>query len=148
VQINAGGAWTLNVEQQVDVPLEAPPLPAMTAPGAVVAMTGTFNRIDQTGTGRVVVYRLAGGHYALRLANFYVTPNVDLELHLSPLPAPHSTRQYLSAPSALVAPLPITAGSLNFGVPAGVDPTHYRSLVIWCPLVNSAYAYAALTPGG
>jgi hypothetical protein len=147
LRISAGGAWTLRVDQQVDVPLEEPPLASMSAPGTVVAMNGSFQRIDQTGTGRVAVYRLANGSYALRLTNFYVTPNVDLQVRLSPLHAPRTTHQYLAARSAFVAPLDITAGSLNFPVPRGVEPTQYRSIVIWCPLVTSAYAFASLTPG-
>ncbi len=118
----------------------------MTAPGTAVVRAGTFNRIDQTGTGRVAVYRTAAGGYAMRLTDFYVTPNVDLEIRLSPLKAPHSTRQFLATRSVLVAPLDVTTGSLNFIVPRGVDPTLYRSVVIWCPLITSAYAAATLKP--
>jgi hypothetical protein len=145
LQIRAAGTWTLRVDQQVDVPLVQPPLPSMTAPGTVVVMRGTFNRIDQTGTGRIAVYRLAGGGYAVRLSNFYVTPNIDLQIRLSPLSEPRSTRQFLSEKSVLVAPLDITAGSMNFTVPPAIDPTRYRSVVIWCPLITSAYAEAPLT---
>jgi hypothetical protein len=144
LRIDADGPWRARVEQQVDVPLVEPPLPAMTAPGASKVATGAFYRIAQVGKGRVIVYRLASGKYALRLRNFYVTPNVDLEIRLSPLPAPHTTRQYLSAPAKLAAPLDITAGSMNFVLPAGIDPARYRSVVIWCPLITSAYAAASL----
>lgn len=143
--VSADGAWELVVEQQVDVPLVEPPLPAMTAPGAKAVATGTFYRIDQSGTGRVTVYRLATGAYALRLQDFFSTANVDLEIDFSPLPAPHSTSQYLTVPAAKVAPLDITAGSMNFDVPGNVDPTQYHSVVIWCPLITSAYSAATLT---
>lgn len=144
--VSASGPWRIRVDQQIDVPLVEPPLPAMTAPGTTTVAAGDFHRIDQSTAGRLRMYRLAGGRYALRLEDFYVTPNVDLELRLSPLAAPASTRQFESAPSRLLAPLPITAGSLNFRVPAGVDPTRYRSVVVWCPPVHSAYAYAPLAP--
>jgi len=146
--VTATGPWKLAVEQQVDVPLIEPPLPAMSAPGAKKVATGGFYRIDQVGKGRVTIYRLASGRYALRLAGFYVTPNVELEIRLSPLRAPRSTRQYTSAPAALAAPLDVTAGSMNFVLPRGVDPTRYRSVVIWCPLITSAYAAATLEPVG
>ena len=148
LQLTAGGAWTLRVDQQVDVPLVEPPASSITAPGTVLVRRGSFSRVDQTGTGRLAFYRAASGAYALRLSDFYVSPNVDLEIRLSPLAAVHSTHQFLSAPSVLVAPLPITAGSLNFTVPRGVDPTRYRSVVIWCPLITSAYATAQLHPSG
>ncbi|MHB8656493.1 MAG: DM13 domain-containing protein [Solirubrobacteraceae bacterium] len=148
LQLSVGGPWELRVEQQVDVPLEEPPSPAITSPGTVAIRRGMFNRIDQTGTGQVILYRTASGDYLLRLTNFYVTPNVDLEIRLSPLLAPHSTRQFLSAPSVVVAPLDVTAGSLNFTVPRRVDPTRFRSVVIWCPLITSAYAAATLASAG
>lgn len=146
LRVQADGAWQLRVDQQVDVPLQQPPLPGMRGPGATRIATGRFERIDQTGQGRLVLYRLADGRRALRLSGFYVSPNVDLELRLSPLPRPRSTREFLSAPSALVAPLPITTGSLNFVLPDDVDPARYRSLVVWCPPQRSAYAAATLVP--
>ncbi|MDQ6751769.1 MAG: DM13 domain-containing protein [Actinomycetota bacterium] len=142
--VMATGPWEIQVQQQVDVPLVEPPLPAMTARGASVVARGRFYRIDQSGMGRLTFYRLGDGRNALRLAGFYVNPNIDLEVRLSPLRAPHSTPQYLKARSVHVAPLDVTAGSLNFIVPRGVDPTRYGSVVIWCPLITSAYAAATL----
>jgi hypothetical protein len=147
LRVDATGPWQIQVDQQVDVPLDEPALPAMTAPGAGTVSTGSFYRVDQVGTGTVTIYRLADGTYALRLAYFYVTPNTDLEVRLSPLAAPHSTDEYTAAPSARVSFLDVTAGSLNFAVPAGVDPTQYRSVVLWCDRLHSAYAAATLTPG-
>ncbi len=144
LEIAAEGPWTARVEQQVDVPLVESPLPAMTASGARKVASGGFYRIDQVGKGRMTFYRLASGRYALRLSDFYVTPNVDLEIRLHPLRAPRSTPQYLSVPSKNVAALDITAGSMNFVLPAGVDPRRYRSVVIWCPIITSAYAAATI----
>ena len=146
LRIEAEGPWTARVEQQIDLPLDEPPLRAMSAPGSRRIATGSFYRIDQVGRGRMTFYRLADGRHALRLSNFYVTANIDLEIRLSPLPKPRTTRQYRSEPSPFVAPLPTTAGSMNFAVPRGVDPSRYRSVVIWCPLIFSAYAAATIEP--
>lgn len=144
LRVEAGGSWSLTVDQQVEVPLEEPPLEAMTAPGAQRLATGEFYGIDQTGRGRVEVHRLADGSTALRLESFFVTPDVDLELRLSPLEEPSTTGEYLGAPSVLVHPLTVTAGSFNVTVPADVDPTDYGSVVVWCPPIQSAYAAASL----
>lgn len=144
LEVNARGPWKLRIEQQVDVPLIESPLPAMRAGSSEIVATGRFRRIDQFATGRVAFFRLSTGRYLMRLSNFYVTPNVDLEVRLSPLRSPRSTREYLSSPSTHVAPLDVTAGSLNFSVPVDADPTHYHSVVIWCPLISSAYAAAPL----
>ena len=146
LEVTADGPWQLRVEQQIDVPLDEPPLPAMTGPDAVKVATGDFYRVDQVGNGQVIIYRLPDGRHALRLQGFYVTPNIDLEIRLSPLRAPKTTREFRSAPSKLVKFLDVTAGSMNFAVPRGVDPTRYRSVVIWCEQVVSAYAAAALRP--
>ena len=146
LSVAAEGPWQLRVEQQVDVPLVEAPLPAMQARGAAVVARGELYRIDQVGRGRLTIYRLPDGRRALRLQSFYVTPNTDLQLRLSRLPAPHSTRQYLRAPSALVGALDVTTGSLNFVLPRGLDPARYRSVVVWCPTIDSAYAAATLAP--
>ena len=110
LQVTADGPWQLRVEQQIDVPLDEPPLPAMTAPGAVKVASGDFYRVDQVGRGRVVIYRLPDGRHALRLQGFYVTPNIDLEIRLSPLRAPKTTKEFRSAPSELVKFMDVTAG--------------------------------------
>jgi hypothetical protein len=141
------GDFTARVEQQVDVPLIEPPLPAMSAPAARRVARGSFYRIDQVGRGTVTAYRLANGRYALRLSDFYVTANIDLEIRLSPLRRPRTSRQYESAPARLAAPLYTTVGSMNFVLPRGVDPTRYGSVVIWCPTIVSAYAAATLEKG-
>jgi len=146
LQVQAEGPWQMQVDQQVDVPLNEQPLAAMSAPGATRAATGSFYRIDQTGTGTVTLYRLAAGTYALRFDDFFVTANSELDIRLSGLDEPKTSDQFLAAPSAIVAPLEVTTGSLNFTLPADVDPTQYKSVVIWCRLINSAYSAATLRP--
>ncbi len=146
--VQAGGAWQLRVEQQVDVPLEEDPLPEMASPNSRAVARGSFYRIDQQGQGVVTLHRLADGSAALRLADFFVTANVDLEVRLSPLAAPRSTDEFVAAPSVSVADLDVTAGSLNFRVPAGVDLSAYRSVVIWCEQLHTAYAAASLEAFG
>lgn len=144
LRVQAGGPFQLVVDQHVDVPLVEPPLPAMSQAGAAAVATGSFYRIDEAGTGKATMYRLADGSHALRLEDFFVTANVGLELRLSPVVAPHTTKEYTAGPSAFVAPLDVTAGSFNVVVPEEVDVAKYRSLVVWCPTVNSAYAAVTL----
>lgn len=144
--VQAAGPWQLVVEQQIDVPLIEAPTAAMSAPGTVTAATGEFYRLDQAETGTVSIFQLEDGSHELRLDDFFVTPNIDLEIRLSPLDEPRTTAEFLSEPSVLVAPLDVTAGSMNFPVPDDVDPAQFGSVVIWCPLINSAYAAASVTP--
>jgi len=144
VQVAADGPWRLQVAQQVDLPLVEPPSPAMTAPGSAAVAGGPLYNIDKTGTGKATLYRQADGRYAVRLEDFFVSPNVDLELRFSPLEAPHSSSEFSNAPSEVVAVMDVTAGSVNYAVPTNIDPTRYRSVVVWCVPIKSAYAAAAL----
>jgi hypothetical protein len=144
VQVTADGPWRMEVAQQIDAPLVEPPLAAMTAAGAETVGAGAFYNIDKTGTGKVTIYRQADGKYSVRLDDFFVSPTSDLELRLSTLPNPRSSQDFANASSALVVVMDVTAGSLNYPVPAGVDPTKFKSVVIWCAPVNSAYAAASL----
>jgi len=146
LQVMADGPWKLEIGQQVDSPLVEPPLPAMTAAGATTVGSGAFYKIDKTGTGKVTIYRQADGRYSLRLDDFFVSPNSDLELRLSTLDAPHSSQEFANAPNELVVVMDVTAGSLNYAVPAGLDPTKFRSVVVWCRPISSAYAAASLGP--
>ena len=59
LRIEAGNDFTARVEQQVDVPLVEPPLPAMSARRhADGRRRARFYRMDQVGRGRMTVYRL------------------------------------------------------------------------------------------
>jgi len=118
----------------------------MTDSAAVKVASGGFYKIDKTGIGKATVYHQADGRYSIRLEDFFVTPNVDLQLRLSPLEAPHTSPEFINAHSELVATMDVSAGSLNYVVPDGIDPTKFRSIVIWCAPVNSAYAGATLAP--
>ncbi len=72
--VRSSGPWALTVEQQIDVPLEEPPLPAMTAPGSREVAAGDRYRIDQSANGRITLHQLEDGSYAFRLDSFFVTP--------------------------------------------------------------------------
>ena len=148
LDITATGPWTLHVDQQVDVPLEQTPLPAMSAAGAATVATGTFYAIDQNGSGNATIYRLADGTYALRLDNFFASPNTGLQIQLSTQPSPHSDSDITGSQVAVVTDLNQTAGSFNFPIPAGIDPARYHSLIVWCVNLRTAYAAANLTSPG
>ena len=144
LNVVADGPWQLKIDQQIDVPLDEPPLPAMSAPGTTVVSRGDFYRIDQVGQGTATLYRLADGTYALRFENFFVTPNSELEIRFSALDAPKTTDQFVNAPQATVTALDVTAGSLNFTVPPAVNPRQFHSIVLWCEQLHSAYAAVSL----
>jgi hypothetical protein len=144
LQVTADGPWRLTVAQLIDVPLVEPLSPGMTAPGSKVIASGEIYNIDKSGKGRVTVYDQADGRYSVRLDDFFVSPNSDLQLRFSTLEHPRSTEQYLGAKSETIAAMDVTAGSLNYLVPLGGDPTLYKSVVVWSPSAKSAYVAASL----
>lgn len=148
LSILARASWQLTIEQQVDVPLRQSPLAAMTAPGAKVESKGTFYGVDQQGSGVVTVYRLSDNTYAVRLDDFYVTPNAALDIRFSTPSAPHSDSDVASAPVAHIADLVATTGSMNFSVPPSIQPARFGSITVWCIQLQTAYAAAPLVASG
>lgn len=146
LEVSADGPWSLEIAQRIDTPLVEPPLPAMTAPGAAVLATGSFYKVDRVGAGRVTIYEQADGRLAVRLEDFWVTPKSSLQLRLSTAESPRTTREYLAGDSQLLATIDVTAGSLNYFPPGGVDPGQFGSVVVWSPSDNHVYAAAPLEP--
>lgn len=144
LEVTADGPWRLEIAQRIDIPLVEPQLPGMTAPGTTVVAQGTFYKVDRVGAGTLTIYSQADGRYAVRLDDFFVSPNTHLQLRLSTARHPRSSADHLAARSQLLAQLDVTAGSLNYIPPVGLDPTEFASVVIWCPPTNSAYAAADL----
>ncbi len=141
LRVDAQGDWVARVEQQLDVPLAEPPT---TAPAGRVVARARLYGIDEEASGTVTVREAPGGRLDLRLEDFYVTPNVDLEFRLSTLPRPRSTRQVAGAPHRDVGFLKATAGSMNHRLPSGSLGPDVRSLVIWCEITRNAYGAATL----
>lgn len=146
VTVTTPGAWEATVEQQVDTPLVEPLTPALSA--AQVVATATLSKVDGEGEGTARLLRLADGSHAVRLENFYTSPNTDLELVLSAAPSPKASADVLGAPYVSVSYLKATLGSMNYPVPAEVDVTQFQSLVIWSELTRVAHAAGVLRPGG
>jgi hypothetical protein len=142
LKVTTGGAWKITVEQQVDVPL-VEPAPANLAAAKVLG-TATVYNVDKEGEGTAKIYDVGNGTRILRLENFFVTVNSDLEIRLSELTAPKSTPEVEKAAFKVVAPLKATVGSMNYEVPKDIDISKYRSIVIWCEITRNAYAAATI----
>lgn len=144
LDIEAKAAWEVVVEEQVDVPL-VEPLTAEMQKGRVVA-TGRLYDMDRRGNGSVAIYRLPDGSHMLRLEDFYVTPNVDLEIDVSVAKRPLNTLEFTSQRFERVAMMPTTTGSINYEVPRSIDLKDWKSVVIWCEPLHLAYSGATLQP--
>ncbi len=144
LNVEAAGPWRLVVQQQVDTPLNEPPLAEMQAPTTKVLAGGPFYGVDKTGKGRAVLYRLPAGRLALRFEDFEVPGNSDLFVWASTAPQPKNSQEMVAAPYQVVGELKSTVGTQNYLLPPGVKEAEVRSVIIWCEPQRFAYAAAAL----
>ena len=142
LKVATGGAWKATVEQQVDTPL-IEPAPAGLASAKILGTANVYN-VDREGQGTAKIYELPDGTRLIRLEDFFVSINSDLELRLSELPNPKTTDDAVKAPWKLVAPLKATAGSMTYEVPRDIEVSKYQSIVIWCEITRNAYAAASI----
>jgi hypothetical protein len=142
LKVATAGAWKATVEQQLEVPL-IEPAPAGLASAKVLG-TAKVHNLDREGEGTAKIYELADGSRLIRLEDFFVSLNSDLELRLSELADPKSTEAAANAPFKVVAPLKATVGTMNYPVPKDIDVSRYSSIVIWCEITRNAYAAATI----
>ncbi|CAN5690623.1 hypothetical protein BH24ACT26_BH24ACT26_02760 [soil metagenome] len=144
LSVEADGPWRAVLEQQVDTPLVEPALDEMAPPAKVVARGGFFD-VEQEGKGKVAIYELSDGRLAVRLEDFWVTPNIDLELWTSSLARPKTSKQVFNAPHHRIRFLKATAGDHNYVLPSDLPWGRVRSIAIWCQITHEVYAAASLT---
>ncbi|HSH58402.1 MAG TPA: hypothetical protein VK988_01945, partial [Acidimicrobiales bacterium] len=110
LKITTPGTWEVRIEQQIDTPLVEPPAPGLE--GAQVLGKTTFYGVDRQGEGTATLFKMPDGSQLIRLESFFVTLNSDLEIRMSPLPAPKTTDEIARAGFTNVAPLKATVGSM------------------------------------
>lgn len=119
-------------------PSPASPTPTPTPFTPTTVATGEFSGTDDFhfGSGIASIIEIAPGRYHLRLEDFSVRNGPDLFVYLSPDPDGY-------ADDALeLGTLKATDGSFGYDLPEGVDPTRFRSAIIWCKQFSQLFATA------
>lgn len=114
--------------------------PAVVRRGMLVNVDG-FHR----GSGVATVYR-TGGRLVLRLDPFNVTNGPDLYVYLAGNPAPRNTAQLHDAGAVEVARLKGNIGAQNYSLPAALDLSKLKSVVIYCRRFHVVFSTAELAP--
>ncbi|HEX9260840.1 MAG TPA: DM13 domain-containing protein [Acidimicrobiales bacterium] len=165
--------WKLWVDDKVDqaAPLGATPITAAPAPSAPPATTGEpapgpattpaapstapptappatpaateFVSLDHHATGELVVLADEDGTRFVRFVDLATENGPDLKVYLStnPVDGPEGA---FDDEFVDLGRLKGNIGSQNYEVPAGVDLSRFRSVVIWCDRFNSAFGAAPL----
>lgn len=144
LEVDAAGAWQLEVEQQVETPLREPPLDAMNAPGAQVLARGSFHGIERHGEGSALLYRLDDGRLALRFEDFGTVATDGIAVWVSAVADPATSREVFEHPYVELGPIKATAGEQNYLLPPDLDADQALSVVIWCVPQRIAFAAAPL----
>ncbi len=142
LKVTTAGRWKATVEQQIDSPL-VEPAPVGLASARLLGTAEVYD-VDRDGEGTAKIYEMPDGTRLIRLEDFFVSINSDLELRLSESTGPKSTDEAANAPFKLIAPLKATVGSMNYEVPRDIDISKYQSIVIWCEITRNAYAAASI----
>jgi hypothetical protein len=120
----------------------APTSPPTPTPTPRPERTGTFHGADDFhfGSGTARVIPTGADAWTVRFEDFSVRNGPDLYVYLSP-----DADGYADGALEL-GRLKATDGAFNYALPAGTDPTAYRSVVVWCKQFAVQFAHATLTP--
>ena len=125
-----------------------PAKPAATAAsaGPVALSSGNFTRVDaiHSAEGTATIYRLEDGKLVLRLENFKSTNGPDLFVGLSGHPMPRSKSEVYDQGYVQIAPLKGNQGNQNYELPADIDLSVFKSVVIYCRAFNVVFSTAEL----
>lgn len=112
----------------------------------VFIATGKFAGTDDVhkGEGRAVIVQLPTGQRFLRFEEFKVTNGPDLYVYLSGHSSPRNRAQLHDGGAFEIGVLKGNIGNQNYELPATVDPTKYRSVVIYCKRFSVLFASAEL----
>ena len=127
--------------------MEAQPQPASETAAAgteQILLRGSFYNVEHLGSGEAVVYQLAEGSRILRLQNFSVENGPDLYVYLVPMDpiAPASGSEITGFQS--LGRLKGNIGDQNYEIPADLDLSQYKSVVIWCQAFAVPFSAAPL----
>jgi len=117
---------------------------AADAPTGVAVPTavsvGAFLSHDHTTTGEALLVLLPDGSYVVRFEGLATDNGPDLRVVLSP-----ETAEVGYGPGSVeLGRLQGNLGDQNYAVPAGLDLTQFRSVVIWCDRFSSAFGAAPI----
>ena len=129
------------------------PVPIVTQPSntETILQTGSFYPVVHAGSGVVKIVQKTGGKRFLRLENFSTDNGPAIYVWLSTAVEPKNSASvsikpsdYLQLGSAIPAGTTYPIVSSELEIPAGVDISSFKSVVIWCIQFKVNFASAVL----
>lgn len=125
---------------------EVMPEPTAAPAGPVALANGSFTQIDALhgASGIATIYRLPEGNLVLRLEDFDAQNGPDLRVGLSGHPMPRNNTELHEGGYVELAVLKANQGNQNYDLPANLDPSAFRSVVIYCKAFSVVFSTAEL----
>ncbi len=113
----------------------------------VLLASGQFGAVDglHKGQGSARLFRLSDGQRILRLEEFKVTNGPDLYVYLSGHAAPRNSGQLHEGGAREVGRLKGNIGNQNYALPADLDLSKFKSVVIYCKQFSVVFSTAELS---
>ena len=108
--------------------------------------TGAFKDADafHQGSGQAIIFTAPGGGHLLRLENLDVTNGPALHVIISPHEDPTRGNEVKLPGYADLGPLKGNRGNQNYTIPADVDISAIKSVVIYCKPFSVVFSVATL----
>jgi hypothetical protein len=112
----------------------------------VALSTGSFTEVDDIhkGSGTATIYTLLDGKRVLRFEDFQVTNGPDLFVYLSAHAQPRSAGELHGEGDFDLGRLKGNVGSQNYELPADLDLSKFKSVVIYCKQFSVVFSTATL----
>ncbi len=112
----------------------------------IILAEGELVRFDAAhwGEGKVRLFLKSNGNYYVSFVSVTINPGPDLYVYLSKkvsFSGPSDTPgEYLD-----LGKLPDNSGTFEVGITENIDPSDYKSVIIWCLPFSVVFTYATLT---
>jgi hypothetical protein len=122
--------------------------PDTSADTSAALSSGSFTVVDaiHKGEGRASIYEMPDGQRVLRFEDFKVTNGPDLFVYLSGHEAPRSAGELHDQGDFELGRLKGNVGNQNYDLPADLDLSRFRSVVIYCKQFSVVFSTAMLAP--
>jgi hypothetical protein len=128
--------------QPASQPASAPTV-AASAPAVPAPRAAAFNNQGpEPVSGSATLGHTSDGKVVLRLTDLNSTPGPDLYVYLSRVESPSTDAQVKNGLE--VGKLRATRGDLNYDLDPSVDPTQFRSVVVYCKSFSVVFGFANL----
>lgn len=114
---------------------------------SVVLSQGSFVDADRVhqGMGNARLVQQPGGTVELQFTDFEVTNGPDLKVYLSVHPDPTSASDVTDGEWVSLGALKGNIGNQSYTLPADLDASLFKSVVIWCEQFGVLFSPAALS---